>query len=224
MAFVKVFFWGMLISLLGTIPLSPLNVAALQISLQEGVRNAMYFSVGTLVTEMIYVRISLIGINWIQKQKKLFKWLEWFIFILIVAFAAGSFFASAQKHATQNVILNNNINRFSLGVFMSAVNVMQIPFWLGWSTVLFSKKILMPQKAYYNIYTVSIGVGTFLANCIFIFGGVFIAQKLNTSQHTMNLILGWIFTATAAIQLIKILRSRNDEKKLETSILKNQND
>lgn len=66
MALARLFFGGMFISLLGTLTL---NVTAMQISLQEGVRNAMYFSVGTLLTEMIYVRISLIGINWVRKQK-----------------------------------------------------------------------------------------------------------------------------------------------------------
>ena len=204
MALAKVFFWGMFISLLGTLPLSTLNVAAMQISLQEGVRNAMYFSVGTLLTEMIYVRISLIGINWVRKQKKLFKWMEWITLALVVAFAAGSFYAASQEHPAGNVMLNNNINRFLLGMFMSAITVMHIPFWFGWSTVLFTKKILKPNNVYYNVYIVAIGVGTFLANCIFIFGGIYIAHKLNTNQHTLNLALGWIFILTAAILLVKI--------------------
>ena len=70
MGFAKVFFWGMIISFLGTLPLSTLNVAAMQISVQESLRNAMYFSLGTILTEVVYVRIALIGINWIKKQKK----------------------------------------------------------------------------------------------------------------------------------------------------------
>src|SRR5664279_3039148 len=121
MALAKVFFWGMFISLLGTLPLSTLNVAAMQISLQEGIGNAMYFSVGTLLTEMIYVRISLIGINWVRKQKKLFKWMEWITVAIVVAFAAGSFYAASQEHLAGNVMLNNNINRFLLGMFMSSI-------------------------------------------------------------------------------------------------------
>jgi len=76
MGFAKVFFWGMIISFLGTLPLSTLNVAAMQISSQEGIAKAMYFSLGTLLTEMIYVRISLVGINRILRQKKLFRWME----------------------------------------------------------------------------------------------------------------------------------------------------
>ena len=215
MALAKVFFWGMFISLLGTLPLSTLNVTAMQISLQEGVSNAMYFSIGTLLTEMIYVRISLIGINWVRKQKKLFKWMEWLTLVVVVAFAAGSFYAATQEHSTGNVMLNNNINRFLLGMFMSAITVMHIPFWFGWSTVLFTRKILKANNLYYNIYIIAIGMGTFLANCIFIFGGIYIARILNANHNILNLALGWIFTLTAAILLVKILWHKDAAEKLE---------
>ena len=216
MALAKVFFWGLLISFLGTLPLSTLNVTAMQISLQEGIRNAMYFSVGTLLTEMIYVRISLIGINWVRKQKKLFTWMEWITIAIVIAFAAGSFYAASQEHSGENVMLNNHVNRFLLGMFMSAITIMHIPFWFGWSTVLFSKKILMPKNVYYNVYIVAIGIGTFLANCIFIYGGVYIAHKLTTNQKTLDVALGLIFTLTAIILLAKILWNKDPADKLQT--------
>ena len=75
MGLAKVFFWGMVVSFLGTLPLSTLNIAAMQISMQESIRNAMYFSLGTIFTEMIYVRIALVGISWVKKQKNLFNFL-----------------------------------------------------------------------------------------------------------------------------------------------------
>ena len=61
MGLVKVFFWGMMVSFLGTLPLGTLNVAAMQISVQESILHGIYFSCGSLLTEMIYVRISLGG-------------------------------------------------------------------------------------------------------------------------------------------------------------------
>ena len=65
----KSFFLGNDSELPGSLPLGTLNVAAMQISVQESIKNAIYFSLGSLLTEMIYVRISLVGINWIRKQK-----------------------------------------------------------------------------------------------------------------------------------------------------------
>ena len=214
MALIKVFFWGMLISFLGTLPLSPLNISAMQISTGEGIANATWFSIGTLLTEMIYVRISVAGINWLQKQKSFFKWMEWITVFLILALAFGSFYAASHKHETGNIILHNNINRFLLGMFMSAITVMHIPFWFGWTTILFSKKILQPGNLFYNVYTIAIGTGTFLANCIFIYGGFYIVKKLTGNQHLINLGLAWVFLLTAVIQLIKIIWVKPKEDKL----------
>jgi threonine/homoserine/homoserine lactone efflux protein len=149
MPLIKVFFWGMIVSFLGSLPLGTLNVAAMQISVQENVRNAILFSLGSLSVEMIYVRISLVGINWVRKQKKLFRWMEWITVAIVLALAIGSFAAAMQTHHAKNVILNNNINRYLLGVMLSAINPVQIPFWFGWSTVLFTKNILKPKNSFY---------------------------------------------------------------------------
>jgi threonine/homoserine/homoserine lactone efflux protein len=216
MGLIKVFFWGLVISFLGTLPLSTLNVAAMQISVQEGVQKAMNFSLGTIFTEMIYVGVALVGINWVRKQKKLFRWLEWITFIIVAALAIGSFIAATKQYESKNIILNNHMNRFVLGLILSAVTPMHIPFWFGWSTVLFTKKILQPIRYYYYLYIVGSGIGTFMANCIFIFGGKYIVEKLNANQNTLNWIIGGIFAVTAMIQLIKILLHKDVAEKLDT--------
>ncbi len=220
MGLVKIFFWGLMVSFLGSLPLGTLNVAAMQISVQEGIRYAIYFSLGSLLVEMIYVRISLVGINWIRKQKKLFRWMEWITLAIVVALAVGSFVAAMQPHAAKNVILHNNINRFVLGVMMSAISPMQIPFWFGWSTVLFTKNILQPKNSYYNIYIVGIGLGTLLGNFVFIFGGKWIVEKLHGDQNLMNWIIGGIFAATAIIFLIKILMHKDAVEKIDEMVVK----
>ena len=215
MGLIKVFFWGLMVSFLGSLPLGTLNVAAMQISVQESIQNAIYFSLGSLTVEMIYVRISLIGINWIRKQKKIFRWMEWITLGIVLALAIGSFIAAMQPHHAKNVMLNNNVNRYLLGIMLGAISPVQIPFWFGWSTVLFTKKILQPKNSYYNLYIIGIGLGTLFGNCVFIFGGKFIVQKLNANQNLLNWIIGGIFALTALILLIKIFLNKDAAKKLE---------
>ena len=206
----KVLFWGMLISFLGCLPLGSLNVTAMQIGISEGVKDALYFSLGALLVEMIYVRISLVGIEWIRKRESMLKAMEWFTLGIVLALAIGSFIAAAKGGAhNKNVVLNNDMHRFLLGMLMSAINPMVIPFWFGWSTVLFNKKILIPNNTYYNYYIIGIGSGTFLGNCIFIFGGQWIVSKIANSQQYMNWFLGGIFTLTAFIQLYKMMRHKD---------------
>ena len=215
MRLVKVFFWGMLVSFLGSLPLGTLNVAAMQISVQENVSNAIYFSLGSLLTEMIYVRASLVGINWIRKQKVLFKWMEWITLGIVLALAIGSFIAATHEHHAKNVILNNDMHRFFLGLLLSSISPMQIPFWFGWSTVLFSKKILQPKNSFYNLYIIGIGLGTLMGNFVFIFGGKYIVEKLNANQNILNWVIGGIFALTAIIQLARILLHKDAVDKIE---------
>lgn len=215
MGLVKVFFWGLLVSFLGTLPLGTLNVAAMQISVQESIMNAIYFSLGSLTTEMIYVRISLVGINWIRRKKNLLKWMEWITLVIVLALAAGSFLAATHEHHTKNLMFNNNMNRYALGVILSSITPMQFPFWLGWSTILFAKNILQPKNSFYNLYIIGIGLGTFLGNCVFIFGGKFIVEKLNTNQSILNYVIGSIFAVTAIIQFVRILLHKDAVDKLD---------
>jgi threonine/homoserine/homoserine lactone efflux protein len=215
MPLIKVFFWGLLVSFLGSLPLGTLNVAAMQISVQESIHNAILFALGSLTVEMIYVRVSLVGINWVRKQKKLFRYMEWITVAIVLALAIGSFAAAMKTHPAKNVVLNNNINRYALGVMLSAINPVQIPFWFGWSTVLFTKNILAPKNSFYNLYIVGIGIGTLLGNFVFIFGGKWIVTLLNGNQNLLNWIIGGIFTVTAVIFLIKILMHKDGLKKLE---------
>ena len=107
------------------------------------------------------------------------------------------------------------MNRLLLGMFMCAINPVQIPFWFGWSTVLFSKKILQPVNGQYNSYIIGIGLGTLMGNCVFIFGGKWLVERLHNSEAYLNWVIGGIFTLSALIQLYKILTHKDAVDKIE---------
>jgi threonine/homoserine/homoserine lactone efflux protein len=206
----KIFFTGMLISFLGSLPLGTLNIAAMQIAISDSVYPAILFSLGSLTAEVVYVRLSLVAMDWVRKQQRLFKILEWLTLVIVVALAISSFYAAMHPSVEKNIILSSNVNRYLLGLGMSAINPVQIPFWFGWSTVLFTKGVLLPKSNHYNSYIVGIGIGTLIGNLLFIFGGKLIANKINTNQHVLNWVIGGIFAITALIQLYKMLVKKND--------------
>ena len=211
----RIFFTGMLVSFLGSLPLGTLNIAAMQISVSDGVTAAMLFSIGSLLVEIIYVRVSLVAMDWIRKQERVLKALEWITLLIVTALAFSSFYAATHPSVKENVVLSSSLPKFILGFVMSALNPVQIPFWFGWSTVLFTKKVLLPRSDHYNSYILGIGIGTFIGNCIFIFGGLLIAQKINNNQHILNWVIGGIFAITAIIQLWRILKKKDPVHKLE---------
>ncbi|MBI1342617.1 MAG: lysine transporter LysE [Terrimonas sp.] len=212
---VKVFFVGMLVSFLGSLPLGTLNVAAMQISVSDGISPALWFSLGSLTAEIVYVRLSLVAMDWVRKQEKIFRALEWITVLIVTALAISSFYAALHPSVGQNVILSSTLHRFWLGLTMSALNPVQIPFWFGWSTVLFTKNILQPKNSHYNIYIMGIGLGTLLGNSVFIFGGQVIADRLKNNQHILNWVIGGIFSVTALIQLWRIFIKKTTMHQIE---------
>jgi threonine/homoserine/homoserine lactone efflux protein len=211
----KIFFTGMLVSFLGSLPLGTLNIAAMQISISTGTIAAIFFSLGSLLAEMIYVRLSLVAMDWIRKQEKIFKILEWVTLVIVLALAFSSFYAALHPKVEKNIVLDSPLPKFVLGFVMSAVNPIQIPFWFGWSTVLFTKNILLPRTDHYNAYIVGIGLGTFVGNCVFIFGGLLIATRINKNQDVLNWVIGGIFAITAVIQIVRMIHKKGAVHKLE---------
>ncbi|MBP7556680.1 MAG: LysE family transporter [Chitinophagaceae bacterium] len=198
----------MLVSFLGSLPLDTLNIAAMQIAITDGVAAAMFFSMGSLLVEVVYVRLSLVAMDWVRRQEKLLKALEWVTLLIVLALAASSFYAAMNPTVNENVILSSTLPRWLLGIVMSAVNPVQIPFWFGWSTILFTKNILQPRRDHYNVYILGIGLGTFAGNCIFIFGGLMIANRINNNQHVLNWVIGGIFALTAVIQIWRMVTKK----------------
>ncbi|HQZ50177.1 MAG: LysE family transporter [Chitinophagaceae bacterium] len=210
----KIFFVGMMVSFLGSLPLGTLNIAAMQISITDGVMAAILFSAGSLLAEIIYVRISLVAMDWIRKQEKILKVLEWITLVIVLALAVASFYAASHPSVSKNAILDSPMPKFILGFVMSALNPVQIPFWFGWSTVLFTKKVLLPRNDHYNTYIIGIGIGTFIGNCVFIFGGRLVADKISNNQDILNWVIGGIFALTALFQLWRIARKKDPINKM----------
>ncbi|HWR31966.1 MAG TPA: LysE family transporter [Chitinophagaceae bacterium] len=211
---VKVFFTGVLVSFLGELPLGTFNVAAMQIAISEGLFTAMLFALGAIVIEIVYVRISLLAFNWIRKKGMLLRILNYVTVVILLTLAISSFYAAMQPGEQKSIVLSTKIPKFLLGASMCLASPAPIPFWLGWTTVLFSKKILLPRNDHYNVFTVGIALGTFAGSCVFIFGGLLIAEKIKNNEHILHWIIGGIFLATAIFQIWRIVKKKDSAEKI----------
>lgn len=207
----RLLFWGAFISFLGSLPLGTMNVTATNLAVQKGVPAATQFAWGSMLVEVICVRLALFAIDWVRERKKLFRIFEWVTTGLILALATGSFVAAIKMQAFGNSVFTvSTIHPFILGLILSVLNPLHIPFWFGWSTVLINKNILQPGKQQYNIYVTGIGIGTILGFDVFIYGGNYLVQSLQDHQSVLNCAIGGILLVTALIQIYKIVYKPKD--------------
>jgi len=203
---VKIFFWGLLISFAGSLPLGTMNVASIQITVRDGVQAALIYSFGSMFVEIFYVRIIVEAMGWVFRRTKVFRILGWITIFILLCMAVGSFTAAIQMSGLGNALPPFSKNHFVYGVLLSALNPLHFVFWFGWSTVLLNKGILVADRLHYNLYVAGIGTGTICGFLVFIFGGNYVVAAMEDKQYLLNWIIGVVLVATAVIQIWKTLK------------------
>ncbi|MBG9376642.1 LysE family transporter [Panacibacter sp. DH6] len=202
-----IIFWvGWLVSFLGQLPLGTMSITSTQIAVQENFKNAWLYAIGVAIVEIIYLRLTLYGVNWIIQHKLLFEVLGWLTVAVFLVLGVISFISARKQHAEKKaLLLNNKLNRFFLGLSMSALNPAQVPFWFIWSSYLIDNKVLSTNFTEFNIFTAGCGTGTISGLALYMYGGNWLITKMNTSTKTLNSIMGAIFVIAALAQLYRML-------------------
>lgn len=202
---IKIFWWGFIISFLGSLPLGTMNVTATNISIQKGPHDAFVFSVGTLVIEAACVYVVLLALQWVDKHQRLFRIFEWTTALLILTLSVSCIIAAIKMKSFGNSVFTRaDLPPFVLGLLLSILNPLHIPFWFGWSTVLVTKKILIPRQKFFIFYLAGISLGTIAGFDVFIYGGNYIVQQLSDRENILNWVVGLVLLLTAVIKVYKI--------------------
>jgi len=198
---------GLIISLLGQLPLGTISMTATQIAVQENFPNAWKYSAGIALIEMLYLRLVLSCMQWIISHQLIFMIFNWITIALFAALGIVSLIAARkQEKEKKALLLNYPLNRFLLGLSMSALNPAQIPFWFIWTGYFVNQGLLKSGFAEFNLFTLGSGVGTLGGLIIYMYGGNWLVKKMNTSNRTLNKLMGIIFIIAAFAQLYRVLR------------------
>jgi threonine/homoserine/homoserine lactone efflux protein len=203
---IYILFLGFLVSFLGQLPLGNMSFTSTQICIQEGAKKAWQFAAGVAIVEMIYLRFALTGMDWIVRHRIWFLALGWLTVVMFLVLGILAFVTAKKQHGEKKaLLLKNKLNRFILGLMMSALNPVQIPFWFLWTSTFIQTKVLPVDKVSFDLFTVGAGAGTLSGLAVYIHGGNWLVSKMKTSNKTLNKVMGVIFMITALIQLWRML-------------------
>ena len=101
--------------------------------------------------------------------------------------------------------MNSRIDRFLLGMSMSALNPVQIPFWFIWTGYFLNQGWLKPGFTHFNVFTLGAALGTIAGLVVYMYGGNWLVAKMKTSNRTLNKIMGVIFIIAAIAQVYRVL-------------------
>ncbi len=205
----KNFFAGIVVSFVGSLPLGYLNIIGLNIYIADGGTHLLFYLLGIIVIEFVVIAITLYFAKWLIQQKKLIFWLE-LITVVFLIFLAGNFYFATGSLEQTNLItpVGKTLPEiFIFGVVLSALNVVQLPFWAGWNIYLLDNKYIQAGKLSTAFYLIGALAGT-LSGMIFF--AIVASQALQFAPQFLegktHLLIPILFLSLAALQVFKMVK------------------
>ncbi len=199
---------GFVVSFVGSIPLGYLNVIGFDIYNQSGLPSVIPYLLGVVSVEVFVIYFTLIFAEKLVSSRKLLQFIEGFsvVFMFVLAYI---FFASASNSNAQGTVIHEYQNRtpYFAGLFLSALNFVQIPFWVSWNLYLLNGNWITIDGTKKYFYVFGTLIGTFFGML-----GLIISLHFLTSQtdffakYLMRFIIPGVFVGLGMYQGIQFWR------------------
>lgn len=199
---------GFLVSFVGSLPLSYLNIIGVEVFSKFGMNSLVSYLIGVIIAQTIVVYFTIIFANRLINNKKLMKGVDFFavLFLLMLAYL---FYAHSSPTAEEHNYLEEYV-RYSpllIGIVLCTLNFLQIPFWVAWNLYLINANhisLVRKLKFHYILGTI---VGTFWGMFVAIL--VFDSLSGNIipfSKYIMPICIPSFFVVLAMWQIFKVYK------------------
>lgn len=202
------FIAGYLAAFVGIFPPGLINMTAAKISLEDGKSRAMGFVSGALAVIAIQAFISIYGARYIDSHHEVNLILRE-IGLVIFTLASIYFFFLAKKPelVSENALVKKTSrSAFLLGLFISAINLFPIPYYVIVSIALASYGLFDFQTA--EIYSLVFGI--LLGSLTVFYAYVVVFNRLRSKTdyliRNMNVIMGSITSAVSLLTLYHVIQ------------------
>jgi hypothetical protein len=153
---------GFLVSFIGSIPLGYLNIIGYEVYVKSGMDSLIFYLFGVISIEVIVIYFTLVFAEKLASNKKLIKFIEIFsiFFMLLLAY---SFYSQSKMEVSNrnNLAAYIDYAPYLIGVILSLLNFIQIPFWTGWNLYLINAKYISVERNIKYLYIIGTLTGTF---------------------------------------------------------------
>ena len=187
----KNIFVGFLVSFIGSIPLGYLNVVGFQVYEKSGLSPTVLYLLGVIVIEFFVIYFTLIFAKRLAANKKLTKYIEAFsiVFMFVLAYV---FYSSANSKSDFSTTYN--YAPFFLGIVLSCLNFIQIPFWTGWNLWLLNGKYIEISGSRKYVFVLGTIIGTFCGMLTLILALHYFASNVDfLAKYLMQIIIPMVF-------------------------------
>jgi hypothetical protein len=199
---------GFVISFVGSLPLSYLNIIGTEVFSMFGMNSLVFYLVGVITIESVVIYFTVIFANQLAENKKLMKRIDFFavFFLLLLAYL---FYANSNQTATESNFLKNYIqySPFLIGMVLCGLNFLQIPFWMAWNLYLINAKhiILIGKLKFHYIFGTLVGTFWGMLVAIVVLDSLS-KSTFSFSKYIMPIGIPLFFVGLAIFQSLKVYK------------------
>lgn len=199
---------GFSVSFIGSIPLGYLNIIGFEIYSAFGVEELLLYLLGVIFIEGFVIYFTLVFANKLVNNKRLMKMIDVFgiLFLLVLAY---SFYSLSSESAANHNYLEKYLAYppFLIGLILSSLNFLQLPFWTGWNLYLINGDYIKSEKSFKFIYLSGTLIGTFLGMITLVYFLDSLSQNAeNFAKYLMPVVIPLFFFVLAGIQGYKVFK------------------
>ena len=195
---------GLILSFIGSLPFGLINITTSKISIEKGVRAALWFALGASIIELVQAFISISFAGLLIKGSSLSNAFEWFSFILFLMLGIYYLFFNKTKTAKDHSKGLKKGRLILSGISISALNFMVFPYWIFYFTYLKKQAILSFEYPMQLVFALGVGSGTFLLLWLYAVLGKKLMQRFSLVDRYINKVIGIIFISLAVLTFFQI--------------------
>ena len=197
---------GFLIAFLAVIPPGLINMTAAKISTQENRGEALSFAIGASIIIFLQTFTAVLFARFINNHQEIVTTLQE-IGIFVFSLLSVYFFwiAEKPKKIKTNREIKGKSNRLFLGMLLSTINLLPVPFYVFASMSLQASGYFSFDKIPVSSFVIGVVSGSFTVFYIYIVAFKKIEKKTEFLMRNINTIIGSVTTFMAVVTLCKLL-------------------
>ena len=200
------FLIGFGLSFVGSLPFGMINMTVAYTAIRKGMQAAIFTAFGAAFVELIQVFVAM-KFTWLfaenPRVEHVFQILATFVF-----FAGGIYFlgfAKSKPALTENDVKSSRRGNFFRGLFISSLNLMVIPYWIFYATLLTANDMLVNDNTHVVVFSVGTMMGTFTLLVLYAFLGSKVFSKSEQIKRWVNKFIGVLLVGFGVWQIYKMM-------------------
>ncbi|MEM1322643.1 MAG: LysE family transporter [Bacteroidota bacterium] len=197
---------GFTLSFIGSLPIGMINMTVAETTIRKGMKAGLIIALGASLVELLQALVAIKFSSIFTSNPDIGQFIQWIAVPILLGL--GLYYLTRkekpQQQSPETPEKAAKLPQFSKGLFISALNVLAIPYWIFYGSYLRAEGWLMTNSSLL-IFATGVMLGTFVLLWLYARLSLAIVSKVQRIAHFTNQFIGIIMLLFGIFQLIRVL-------------------